>query len=173
MDRRRFLLTSATLFAGTAVAAKLTQIRQIAAIADQDVLSQLRAMRGREWRSSGAWTPAQIFAHVAQSIEFSLDGYPQAKPAWFQHSAGMLAYSAFTVAGAMTHDLAEPIPGAPSLAEETDTETSLARLIEAWTRFEQNRTPLAPHFAYGELDVRQYRVAHCLHLRNHLQELQG
>ena len=171
MNRRRFLWTSATLLTGTVVAGKLAQVWHVQDVAEQDVLAQLRAMQGRVWHSSGAWTPAQVFAHLAQSIEFSLDGYPEAKPAWFQHSAGTLAYSAFAAAGAMRHNLAEPIPGAPSLLGEMDTEASLERLISAWQQFEQHTGALAPHFAYGALDHRQYRLAHWLHLRNHLQEL--
>lgn len=171
MNRRRFLWTSATLLAGTVVAGKLAQIWRLQEVTERDVLAQLRAMQGLGWQSRGAWTPAQVFAHLAQSIEYSLDGYPQMKSVWFQHSAGALAYSAFAAAGAMTHNLAEPIPGAPSLAQETDTETSLSRLITAWQRFEAHAATLAPHFAYGNLDARQYRLAHWLHIQDHLAEL--
>lgn len=171
MNRRRFLWTSATLLTGTVVAGKFAQTWRLQEVAERDVLAQLRAMRGLGWQSRGAWTPAQVFAHLAQSVEFSLVGYPEMKPGWFQHSAGSLAYSAFAATGAMTHNLAEPIPGAPSLAQETDTETSLSRLIAAWQRFEAHATSLAPHFAYGDLDARQYRLAHWLHIQNHLSEL--
>ena len=32
---------------------------------------------------------------------------------------------------------------------------------------------LAPHFAYGELTKEQYRVAHILHVYNHLEEIKS
>ena len=42
------------------------------------------------------WSPAEVFNHCAQSIEYSISGYPELKPAWFRSSVGPLAFSVFT-----------------------------------------------------------------------------
>ena len=172
MRRRRFLITGLTLLAGGYVASRFAGEYQLSQFAEQDMTAQLLALRGRTIRATGAWPPAQIFAHLAQSIEYSLDGYPEAKPAWFQHTIGASAFSAFAAAGAMTHNLAEAIPGAPSLTGEADVDAALMRLLAALQRFDAHTGNLAPHFAYGALDKRQYRAAHLMHIRNHWQELQ-
>ena len=172
MKRRRFLVTGLTLLAGGYVAGRFAAEHQLSQFAEQNMAAQLLALRGRAITANGAWSPAQIFAHLAQSIEYSLDGYPQAKPAWFQQTVGATAFSAFAAAGAMTHNLAEPIPGAPPLLDEADVSVALERLLAALQRFDAHAGSLAPHFAYGALDKRQYRAAHLMHIRNHWQELQ-
>src|SRR5690349_17479914 len=66
-------------------------------------------------RSLTAWPLAQVLEHAAQSVEYSIHGFPQHKSAAFQNSVGRLAFAAFERAGAMSHGLTEPIPGAPAL----------------------------------------------------------
>lgn len=121
-------------------------------------------------RSLTAWPLPQVLEHAAQSIEYSLSGYPQAKPAWFQASAGALAYVVFARRGAMAHSTVEPIPGAPALAS-TSVADAAARLRAAMDAFEAHGGVLAPHFAYGALDRAQYVRAHLLHLSEHAAEV--
>ena len=66
----------------------------------------------------------------------------------------------------MRHTLTEPIPGAPALLYES-IEVGSERLRQAIARFEAHQGPLAPHFAYGTLDTRQYTRAHLMHLADH------
>lgn len=117
-----------------------------------------------------AWNLPQTLAHCAQSIEYSLRGFPAPKPALFQALLGRPAFHAFAWHGRMTHDLAEPIPGAPALAEgqPRDAPFALARLRHAVHAFSEHAGALQPHFAYGALDRRQYEHAHAMHLANHL-----
>ena len=171
MNRRRFLLAGAAAVAGSYAVGHVLAERQLTAFAEFDMVAHLQTLQGRPLRHHGLWTPAQIFAHLAQSIEFSLTGYPAAKPRWFQYVVGATAFSAFAVAGVMRHNLAEPIPGAPTLGAVGDADTALQRLIAALQAFDRHDTALAPHFAYGVLDKRQYRAAHLMHIQNHLTEL--
>lgn len=171
MNRRRMLVTGATVVAGALVGTRFAAEWQLQQWREADPVAWLRALHGQSLHSRGVWRPAQIFNHLAQSIEYSLTGYPQAKSALFQHTVGAAAYTAFAAAGSMTHDLAEPIPGAPALADTTDANAAIERLLSAWQAFEQHPAALAPHFAYGNLDKRQYRAAHLMHIRNHLQEI--
>lgn len=118
--------------------------------------------------SRGEWNSAQVFSHCAQSIEFSMSGFPQHKSAVFKHSLGALAFAAFATKGAMTHNLSEAIPAAPALDPNVDVKQALTRLLNSVTDFEQYQGPLAPHFAYGELNKADYELAHVLHFYNHL-----
>jgi hypothetical protein len=117
---------------------------------------------------AGAWPYAQTLVHAAQSIEFSMQGFPQAKPAWFQHTVGALAFKVFDTRGRMSHDLKEPIPGAPALPAQATVEEAVARLRASVAAFKAWKQPLAPHFAYGALDAAAYERAHAMHLANHL-----
>lgn len=173
MNRRRFLLAGAAAVAGSYAIGHVLSERHLDAFADFDMVAHLHTLKARPLSQRGIWTPAQIFAHLAQSIEFSLTGYPQSKPRWFQYAVGATAFSAFSAAGAMRHNLAEPIPGAPALDSVTDADAALARLLAALQAFDQHDAALAPHFAYGALDKRQYRAAHLMHIQNHLTEIGG
>ncbi|MDD3786906.1 MAG: DUF1569 domain-containing protein [Hydrogenophaga sp.] len=66
-------------------------------------------------RSNAVWSWAQTLEHCAQSIEYSMSGYPQSRSSLFQRTVGSAALDFFAWRGRMTHDLSEPIPGAPSL----------------------------------------------------------
>ena len=118
--------------------------------------------------SAAAFTWPQTLVHCAQSIEFSMSGFPQPKSQLFQRTAGAAAFGVFAWRGRMTHDLAEPIPGAPVLDAKLESAQALERLHAAITSFQHWSAPLQPHFAYGLLDKKEYELAHAMHLANHL-----
>jgi len=121
--------------------------------------------------TEGEWNLAQIFNHAAQSIEYSIDGYPQHKPKFFKETIGPLAFQAFSVWGRMTHGLAENIPGAPLVLATQSPRPALARLEQAIIKFDQYQGTLQSHFAYGVLSKQEYALAHVLHLNNHFEEV--
>jgi Protein of unknown function (DUF1569) len=133
--------------------------------AAEDELSRLQ--QSEELASAAVFTWAQTLVHCAQSIEFSMAGFPQPKPALFQHTVGAAAIAVFSWRGRMTHDLAEPIPGAPALEAQADPTAAADRLRRAVAAFRAWTGPLKPHFAYGELDKPTYELAHAMHLANH------
>lgn len=135
------------------------------AAADEEIA---RLMAAKELESDSPWNLAQTIAHCAQSIEYSMIGYPQPKSALFQHTAGAVAFEAFSLRGRMSHDLAEPIPGAPPLNAGLAPAAALERLHAAVQDFQQWRGLMRPHFAYGELSKKEYELAHAMHLANHL-----
>jgi hypothetical protein len=122
-------------------------------------------------RSTGAWDLAHVLHHAAQSIEFSMVGFPAPKPAWFRSTIGPLAASVFSARGRMSHDLAEPIPGAPDIAQGQPLPAAADRAIAALKAFDAWGGPLAPHFAYGDLAKPDYARAHLMHFANHWQEV--
>jgi hypothetical protein len=169
MNRRHFLLASATVLAGGAVTAMA--LRRDGPITPLPQLrARLAALQGQPLVSGTAWTPAQVFEHLAQSVEYSLTGYPQLKPARFQRTAGRAAFEVFSFSGPMRHPLTEAIPGAPALAA-TAPDVALTRLLAALDAFAAHTGALQPHFAFGALSHAEFASAHVLHVENHLLEL--
>lgn len=130
-----------------------------------------RLLTAREALSTGAWPLPAVLEHLAQSIEMSMDGFPQPRSAVFQHTLGAAAFAVFRWRGRMHHGLAEPIPGAPALRMDATLPEGGARLRAAIERFERHQGALAPHFAYGALDKAGFARAHCLHIANHQDEI--
>ncbi|MES2942997.1 MAG: DUF1569 domain-containing protein [Pseudomonadota bacterium] len=131
-----------------------------------------RLAQARELSSAATFSWAQTLVHCAQSIEFSMNGFPQPKSQLFQRTAGSAAFAVFSWRGRMAHDLAEPIPGAPVLDAKLEPALALERLRAAITGFQRWSAPLQPHFAYGALDKKEYELAHAMHLANHLSGFQ-
>lgn len=133
--------------------------------------SARRAIEGLAggWRHTGAFTLAQMVEHAAQSVDYSMRGFPAPKSALFQATVGRAAFAVFDARGAMRHGLDEPIPGAP--APTLPLDAAIARALQSLEAFEAWQGPLAPHFAYGALDKAQYTRAHLMHLANHWTEV--
>jgi len=170
MERRKLLIGTAAavgvLAGGVALRRATMQPFSLAATIDE-----LNALKGKTLKSTGAWNPFQVFTHLAQSIEFSMRGYPAQKSPLFQSTAGSLAFNAFAAVGAMTHDLAEPIPGAPALPADGPVNAAIDRSVKALNLFRVYTGSLHPHFAYGALSREQYVQAHIMHFRNHMREI--
>ena len=135
-------------------------------------LQQIEELTDQSLTSVGQWTPYQILTHCAQSVEYSMSGYPQQQPEIWQKTVGKVAFSFFSAKGRMKHPLDEPIPGAPTLENSNQIETALIRLKQAYRDFERYTRPLAPHFTYGSLNKQEYTLVHVMHLNNHLEEIQ-
>lgn len=125
---------------------------------------------GSGWRCTGQWTLAQVLEHAAQSVDCSMRGFPQPKPAWFRASVGRGAFAMFQRRGRMSHDLAAAIPGAPAVPRDIALPHAVAHLLQSLREFEAWSGPLQPHFAYGALNKAAYTQAHLMHLADHWQE---
>jgi hypothetical protein len=170
MNRRTFLIATAAT-AGVLVGGVAIRRATMGPFSLQATIDELNALKGKNLKSAGAWNPFQVFSHLAQSIEYSMRGYPASKSPLFQSTAGNFAFSAFSVVGAMTHDLTEPIPGAPPLAAEGPVNAAIDRTIAALQLFRIHPGTLRPHFAYGALSREQYTAAHIMHIRNHMRDI--
>lgn len=170
MQRRHFLqLTAITGVAALGVGYwRLPVAVNPAAVSIEAALQVLERLSTQALVSVQGWSPAQVFNHCAQSIDFSIDAYPELKAAWFRNSLGPAAFSVFASRGAMRHPLNQPIPGAPALDAPSEPALALARLQAAFRRFAAHTGALQPHFAYGQLSHAEYAQAHVLHLYNHL-----
>ena len=138
----------------------------------QILLKQLET--SPEWTARGEWDTNQVFHHCAQSIEYSMTGYPENKNPLFQKTIGKIVLGTFLFRGTMSHNLADPIPGAPSLPEPSPSYvTGLARLQKSISDFLAYSSPLAPHFVYGEVSPSDYNKVHAMHIANHLNLFEG
>ncbi len=165
LQRRSWLMLAPTVaLAGCGSA----QVQTFATLADA---SKAIKDLASGWRSTGAFNLPQMLNHAAQSVEYSLHGFPQAKSAVFQHTVGAAAFAVFDARGAMKHALDEPIPGAPALSAQDALDAAITRALKALQDFEQHSGALQPHFAYGALDKTQYTRAHLMHLANHWTEV--
>ena len=115
------------------------------------------------------FTPAQALVHCAQSIEYSMSGYPELRSGLFRAVIGPLAKKKFLRAGAMSHDVGAPIAGAPALPADVDLASALARLRGAIAAFRAFDGPLAPHLAYGVCSKSEYEALHAMHVADHLR----
>ena len=132
-----------------------------------NTLSQLKTAAPR---MAGAWDLAHLLHHAAQSVEYSMTGFPALKPAWFRATLGAYAFALFDSRGAMSHDLGEPIPGASPIAQGQPLIPAVDHMIAALRAFDAHAGPLQPHFVYGTLDKAAYTRAHLMHLADHWAE---
>jgi hypothetical protein len=166
MKRRQFIAVPLAILGGAAMA-DLPKVQTL-----DDALRWLeRLEKASAPRAAGAWPLAAVLDHLAQSVEMSMDGFPQPRSALFQGTAGSAAFAFFKWRGRMSHGLDEPIPGAPALAASANWRPSAQRLRGAITRFNGFGGALKPHFAYGALDKRDFALAHAFHIANHQDEI--
>ena len=171
MNRRRAIKVSVILAAPVGLTACQGELKRFATwrYAREAVLELL--FKERKLLHS-TWSLTQMLQHAAQSVEFSMQGFPELRPAWFRATLGATAFTFFNARGAMSHTLDEPIPGAPALDASQSLKLSVQRLLDAMDAFTAFKGPLAPHFAYGTLTREQYERAHLMHLANHWEQLQ-
>lgn len=120
-------------------------------------------------RIAGAWPAHHALNHCAQSIEYSITGFPALKPAWVRATIGRLVLRRFLARGYMGHDTTGPIAGAPPLDHPPDLAGAARRLREAVQAFERFSGPPADHFVYGPVTKDEYRRLHLMHLSDHLR----
>jgi hypothetical protein len=169
MNRRttmKLIVAAGTVTAGGGTYHWLTKDRQHASLNFELAHKRVSEMPLVNSETEGAWRAARTLHHLAQSIEFSIEGFPELKSELFRSTVGPLAFSVFKARGQMMHSLEEIIPG--EVVTETDMALAKERLLVALERFDSHSQPLQPHFAYGALNKQEYAIAHVLHLNDHL-----
>lgn len=125
-------------------------------------------------RQAGPVTLHQLLHHCAQSLEYGLSGFPELKPAWFRSSVGPAAARVFLWRGKLSHDLADPIPGAPAIPQNGDMAAAFTRLyagIDAFETAVKSGATLMPHFAYGDVAPADYARLQAFHIAQHMDAL--
>jgi hypothetical protein len=174
MNRRNVLLgiLASGVFAGAGGALWLGSSSNNRPLTINASLQTLDRLMEEKPATLGDWDLYQILIHCAQSVEFSMSGFPEHKPPIFKNTIGSLAFSAFSQKGEMTHGLSEIIPGAPLIPTSEDSASAYIRFRESMVRFRSYSGTLAQHFAYGQLTKLEYERAHAMHFYNHLLEIE-
>jgi hypothetical protein len=166
MKRRHFVASALIPLSGS-VMASTQSVQNL-----NEVLQWLDSLQSaKSVQSTNGWTLNAVLEHLAQSIEMSMDGFPEPKSAFFQATAGSAAFAIFKMRGRMSHGLSEPIPGAPALQQLPTWQTGAARLRAAVTKFQNYSGAMKPHFAYGSLSHADFAIAHTLHIANHQDKI--
>jgi hypothetical protein len=168
LPRRTFLLASVAV-SMTGCGAPDGADRQLVFAGLADAMRELdRLKEAVALDATANWTWSKTLLHCAQSIDYSMSGYPEAKSALFQHTAGAAAFSFFRSRGRMSHNLIEAIPGAATLDANAHVALAVAALRKSVAAFLAFGGALQPHFAYGALGKADYERAHAMHIANHL-----
>lgn len=172
MRRRTFLkyLTGGSATTALGGAAWLSWPRDHSHLAIDLTLEKLETLDLAAIQKDGAWDVARTFNHLAQSIDFSMTGYPEPKSPLFQNTVGKLAFNVFQARGRMSHDLGEAIPGEKIAVAPVPDKAALDHLKQTLITFQQTDGPLQPHFVFGALSKEDYALAHVMHINNHLEE---
>lgn len=136
----------------------------------QETLFFLKNLNPNQLKKFGKWTVGQTFLHLAQSVEYSMIGYPKSKPFWLQNTIGKLIKTKFLKQGYMKHNLNSPIPGAPELGL-VSPEEGLNQLIIAIEAFLKFQLELEPHFFFGKMNKKEFDAIHSMHILEHLQSM--
>ncbi len=118
-----------------------------------------------------AWNLSQTLQHCAQTVRYSVTGYPRLKPALFRATAGALAKRLFLRRGATKHSLEAELDGAPPLDPSLPSAAAASDLADAVALFTAHTGPHAPHPAYGRCTHDEFARLHAMHLAEHLPGL--
>jgi hypothetical protein len=125
-----------------------------------------RLLRGHT--TIGNWSLGQICSHLAQAMNFTIDGFPrEAFPPWIiRKTLGRLLLWHSLRTGRFTEGLTmpkkyEPTPG-------TDARVEAESLRATIRRFAAHSGPLAEHPMKGAVSRAVWERFHCIHCAHHL-----
>jgi hypothetical protein len=121
--------------------------------------------------ADSVWNLSQTVQHCAQTVRYSVTGYPRLKPAPVRLVIGPLVKKAFLRRGAMKHPLGAVIEGAPALDPALPVDEAMAQLDEVVKLFTAHAGAHAPHPTYGRCTHEEFAALHALHLAEHLPGL--
>ncbi|EMJ56597.1 PF07606 family protein [Leptospira interrogans serovar Valbuzzi str. Duyster] len=181
LNRKEFLNSSLKFFILIGAGASVTECnsgpkgvvnKNLSFISLSQVLNELEIFKKlNSIQGYGTWDAGKVFLHCAQSIEYSIQGYPENKSKFFQNTIGKLVFLKFALSQKMSHDLEAPIPGATEIRTDTFWKESISILRETILKFQSYEGELKPHFAYGTLTKEEYDLAHSIHIANHFSFL--
>jgi len=116
----------------------------------------------------GSYTFSETAQHAAQSIGYSMTGYPKLAPASLRVTVGRAVKHVFLRRGAMRHNLSAPVSGAPALDPGMPDLSAVQVLRDAVNRLVAFDGALQPHPTYGRCTKDQVASLQTLHLREHL-----
>ncbi len=132
-------------------------------------LHKLKSAQEVKWKN---WNISEICLHCAQTIQYSMTGYPKMKPLLIRVTIGKLAIKKFLRQGFMKHDLTAHVPGSNPIDTTLSKEESIDELMKTIRKFESFHGTLKPHLLFGNLTKEDYGTYFAMHIADHLNELE-
>lgn len=117
------------------------------------------------------WSLYKILVHCTQTIEYSMEGYPELKPKILQLTIGKIVVNKFLKQGFMKHNLTAPVPGSPEISNNGDEKIAIENLISIIDKFIEYDGELYPHLLFGKLSKDKYDYYFAMHIADHLFEV--
>ncbi len=131
-----------------------------------DLLADARRISDSDVQTLGNWSPGQIYAHLAKSLDLSIDGFDFSMPAPMRWVMSMLFKRKFL------HDQLPAGFKSPKkyVPAETSSADGLVLLEKAIAR--QNDVPdRVPHPAFGKIGKQGWHDFHLRHAEMHMSFL--
>lgn len=147
-----------------------TMKRDLKLVKLDDALGELAKIEkaGPGIKISGTWSLGKILVHCAQSIEYSITGYPDNKPAFIRKTIGKIILNKFMGQGYMSHGTNEPVAGAPEISNTVSDKEGFARLRKAIADFQNFKGETKIHLMFDAMSKEEYDKYHSMHIANHL-----
>jgi len=134
-----------------------------------ELLADADRMSSGNVKTLGNWSPGQIFQHLANAFNGSIDGLPGGFP-WFIRAMGRI-FKKKLISGPMPAGVKMPDKLAKAvMPEPTSTEVGLANLHAAVSRLKQE-PHRAAHPVFGEVTNEEWNSMHLKHANLHMSFL--
>lgn len=136
----------------------------------QDLLADAENVARHGARLLGNWDASQVFGHIAQAVNLSIDGFPGAAPWWLRLIGGL--FRRRVLRGPMPAGFNIPIPSAQEALtpQPVAVEAALADLRRAVARIQLD-TERSRHPVFGELSLDEWDSLHLRHAELHMSFL--
>jgi Protein of unknown function (DUF1569) len=149
--------------------AKVSARRKLDYKSFDELLADADRLSSGNVKTLGNWSPGQIFQHLANAFNGSIDGFPGGFP-WFIRAMGRI-FKKRLIGGPMPAGMNMPDKIAKAvMPEPTSTDVGLANLHAAVSRLK-----LAPHRAahpvFGKVSKEEWNTMHLKHASLHMSFL--
>ena len=134
-----------------------------------ELLADADCMSSANVKTLGNWSPGQIFQHLANAFNGSIDGLPGGFP-WFIRAVARI-FKKKLIGGPMPAGVKMPDKLAKAVMPlPTSTEVGLANLHAAVSRLKQE-SHRAAHPVFGEVSNEEWDTIHLKHANLHMSFL--
>ena len=133
-----------------------------------NLLTEAEQLSGGDVQMLGNWTVGQVFGHLANAMNASIDGFPGKMP-WPLRIIARLLMRKMLLQGPLRPGFRLPAHAEGKMVPppETSVEDGLAALRSAIDR-QKSVTDRVPHLALGEISVDDWNRAHLRHAELHM-----
>jgi hypothetical protein len=149
--------------------AKIATRRKLDYKSFDEFLADADRLSSGDMKTLGNWSPGQIFQHLANAYNGSIDGLPGGFP-WLVRMAARM-FKKKLIGGAMPAGTRMPAQLAKKvMPEPTPTEVGLANLKAAVARLKRD-THRAEHPVFGKVTNEEWDAVHLKHASLHMSFL--